>query len=371
MFFFYQFIITFLLLFSPLIFFYRIFKQKEDLNRFKEKYGIPSKKRGEGKLIWFHGASVGELLSIIPIIYTYEKNKNIKHILVTSSTLSSSKIIKKFSFKKTTHQFYPIDHTFINNKFLKYWKPNLAVFVESEIWPSMFKNLGKKKIPLVLLNARLTIKTFKRWMLISNFAQKIFNEIKIAFPQNHETKLFLQKLYKNKIKFIGNLKYIEKKNNNLNKLNYKLKLELKKKKLWIASSTHPNEEMFCAKAHMELKKRYKKLLTIIIPRHIHRTNEIIRGLKDLSLKVTTHSSNPKNLKDIDIYVVDTFGETEKFYKLSSSVFLGGSIIERGGQNPLEAARYGAKILHGPNIDNFKDVYRLLNSLNISKKNKVT
>ena len=129
----YQLIISLLLLISPLIIFYRISKNKEDPKRYKEKFAITSKKRLKGKLIWFHGASVGELLSIIPLIKNYEKNKRINQILITSSTLSSSKVLKKFKFKKTVHQFYPIDHFLLTNKFLKFWKPNLAVFIESEI----------------------------------------------------------------------------------------------------------------------------------------------------------------------------------------------------------------------------------------------
>ncbi len=135
----------------------------------------------------------------------------------------------------------------------------------------------------------------------------------------------------------------------------------------VASSTHTSEELFCAKAHILLRKKVKNLITIIIPRHIHRSKEIISEIKNLDLKVSHHSAKPKSLKNTDIYIVDTFGETKKFHKLSCSVFLGGSVIDKGGQNPLEATRFGAKILHGPNTDNFRDVYKLLKSLKISKK----
>ena len=367
MFFFYQIILTILIAASPLIIIFRIFKNKEDKKRFIEKFGIPSEIRKKGKTIWFHGASVGEILSIIPLIKKYEKNNSIKQILLTSSTLSSSKVIKKFKLKKTIHQFYPIDHFFFTDKFLVYWKPSLAIFVESEIWPCMFRNLRNKNIPLILLNARLTQKTFDRWIKIKNFSENIFNKITIAFPQNIETKKFLSRLNIKKLKIIGNLKFSESNFENFNKIPNKLNLEFKKRKVWIASSTHKNEEIFCAKSHIELKKKIKNLLTIIIPRHVHRTKEIVKEIKDLNLNVTCHSNKSHNLKNIDIYIVDTFGETKKFHRLGSSVFLGGSVIKRGGQNPLEAARFGAKILHGPSTDNFKDVYRLLKSLNISKK----
>ena len=367
MFFFYQIILTLALPLSPFIILLRILKNKEDKKRFTEKFSISSKERRNGKLIWFHGASVGEILSIIPIIKNYEKKKSINQILITSSTLSSYKVLEKYKFKKTIHQFYPIDHIYFTNKFLKYWRPNLAIFIESEIWPCMYKNIYNYNIPLILLNARLTKKTFNRWIKIKQFSKSIFNKILIAYPQNIETKNFLKKINPQKIKILGNLKFAQNNEEIQNKIVDKLKLEFNKKKIWVASSTHKNEEIFCAQAHLELKKRVKNLLTIIIPRHVHRVKDIILEIESLNLKTACHSNKPKNLRNIDIYIVDTFGETNKFHKIGSSVFLGGSIIKRGGQNPLEAARYGARILHGPNTDNFKDIYKLLKSFKISKK----
>ena len=367
MFFVYQIFLSFLLLISPLIIFYRVIKKKEDRKRFIEKFSFPTKKKQSGKLIWFHGASVGEILSIIPIIKYYERKKNINQILITSSTLSSSKIINKFKFKKVIHQFYPVDYFFFTNNFLNYWKPKIAIFVESEIWPCMFKNISERKIPLILLNARLTKKTFKRWLNFKKFAKSVFQKITIAYPQNNETKHYLKQIGKINLNKIGNLKFCENYNEISNRIDKKLYLEFKKKKIWVASSTHKGEELFCAKAHVEIKKKFKKVITIIIPRHVHRSGEIISEIENLNLKVVSHSLKPKKLDNVDIYLVDTFGETDKFHKIGSSVFLGGSVIKRGGQNPLEAARQGARILHGPNTDNFRDVYKLLKSLGISKK----
>ena len=367
MFFIYQLILTLLIFLSPFIIIFRIFKNKEDKKRFLEKFSLPTKKYRDGNLIWFHGASVGEILSIVPLIKNYERNKSIKQILVTSSTLSSSKVLSKYNFKKTIHQFYPIDHMYFTKKFLNYWKPKIAIFIESEIWPCMYKEINEKNIPLILLNARLTKKTFKRWMKIKFFSKKIFDRIKVIFPQNKETKYFLKKISRSKIKFLGNLKFSEIQDKKLIELNRKLKIEFKKNKIWIASSTHKGEEIFCVKAHLELKKKFKNLITIIIPRHIHRTQDIINDIQKLNLKVVLHSNKIKTLQNVDIYLVDTFGETKKFHNLGSSVFLGGSIINRGGQNPLEAARTGSRILHGPYTGNFKDIYNLLKKLKISKK----
>ena len=369
MFLFYQIILSLLLIISPFIIIYRIFKKKENKSSLKEKFGFPSKKRGNGNLIWFHGSSVGEIISAIPIIRKYEKNKNIKKILITSSTLSSSKILKNLNLKKTIHQFYPVDHFFFSSKFLNYWQPSAAIFLESEIWPSMFRSIKKNKIPLILLNARITQKTFNRWYKIKSFSNSIFNLIDIAYPQNLETKIFLKKLDVKHIRSIGNLKFIDNDQHRYNKIDKNLFSQFKNHEIFIAASTHDKEELFAAKVHKILKKKKKNLITIIIPRHINRVGQIINDIKSLDLNVITHSSKNKKLKDKDIYIVDTFGESKKFYKISTSVFLGGSIVNKGGQNPLEPARFGAKILHGPNVDNFKEVYKYLDNLKISKKVK--
>ena len=367
MFFLYQILILILLLFSPLIIIFRILKGKEDKKRFKEKFCFPSKKKYTGNLIWFHGSSVGELLSIVPLVYELEKNYSIKQILITSSTLSSAEIFKKFKFKKTVHQFFPIDAIFYSYKFLNYWKPTIAIFLESEIWPGIFKVLTQKKIPLLLLNARITKKTFNKWKHIKNFSNSVFKNISKAYPQNNETLNYLKKLNVSKIKIIGNLKFINNEQDKLIKLDKDLLKNLRNKKVWCASSTHSGEEIICSKVHLNLKKKYKNLLTIIIPRHVHRVNKIVKEINDLELNVVLHSSKPKNLKRTDIYLVDTYGETKKFYNSSNVVFMGKSLIGKGGQNPLEPARHGAAVLHGPNIDNFSDTYKLLDSLKITHK----
>ena len=371
MFYIYQFLLSIIIILSPLIVILRILKNKEDKIRFKEKFCFFSKKRGHGKLVWFHGASVGEIMSVLPIINEFEKNKLIDRILITTSTLSASKIVEKIKFQKVVHQFFPIDHIFFSKKFLNFWKPNLAIFIESEIWPSMFKNLKKRNIPLILLNARITSKSFNRWSKIKKFSESIFNLISVAYPQNNETKFFLKKLNVKSIKLIGNLKFIQNKklSKNSNKKEKNLFKQFKKYKTLVAASTHPTEEILAAKTHLLLKKKNKNFITVIIPRHVHRTNEIISELKKLKLEIVVHSSKNKNLNNKDIYIVDTFGESKKFYKIASTVFVGGSMINRGGQNPLEPARYGTKILHGPNVGNFKEIYDYLNFLKISSKVK--
>ena len=367
MFFLYQIIITITLIFSPLIIFFRILKKKEDKKRYKEKFCFPSKKRISGNLIWFHGSSVGELLSILPLVQELEKNKSINQILITTSTLSSAQIFKKFNFKKTVHQFFPIDSIFFSYKFLNYWKPTIAIFIESEIWPSIFKIINKKKIPLTLLNARITKKTFDKWRHVKKFSNSVFQNISIAYPQNEETYNYLKKLNISKVKKIGNLKFFNNQQSKFTKLDKIFLKNINLKKVWCASSTHPGEEIICANTHVKLKKKYKNLLTIIIPRHIHRVSKIVDEIKGLDLNIVLHSSKPKKLNNTDIYLVDTYGETKKFYQSSNIVFMGKSISGNGGQNPLEPTNLGSTVLYGPHVDNFKDTYKLLNKLKIAYK----
>ena len=366
MLFFYQISLILLIFLSPFIILFRILKKKEDKLRFIEKFGLFTKKRKLGNIIWFHVSSVGELMSIIPLLYHYENKQKIDQILVTTNTLSSANIIKKYKFKKTIHQFFPIDSIFISQKFLNYWKPKIAIFVESEIWPGIFYSLSKKKIPIVLLNARITEKTYKRWYSLKNFSYSIFKNIAGSYPQNYESIKYLTKLKVKNIKYIGNLKFSENPYDKKDILNKKIKLKFKNYNYWVAASTHYNEEIICATAHKILKNKIRNLITIIIPRHINRTNEIISKIINLDLNVIRHSAKVKNLDKSDIYLVDSYGESRKFYEIAKTVFLGGSLTSRGGQNPLEAARYGAKILHGKNIKNFEDIYKYLKKLNFTK-----
>ena len=362
----YRFLINIILILSPLIIIFRILKKKESLKRFKEKLCLPTRKRNKGNLVWLHGASVGELNSIIPLIYKFEKNDQINQILVTSNTLSSSEIMKYYKFKKLTHQFFPIDSNFMTKNFLNYWKPSCAFFIDSEVWPNMICNLSKKKIPIVLLNGRITKKTYNRWKLYNSFAKFIFKKFDLCLASSKDSFKFLKKLGVNNLKLVGNLKFTKFKNEK-DLINKKLKKFIKSKKVWCASSTHESEEIFCGKIHNILKKKYNNLLTIIIPRHVHRAKLIQKNLENLGLKVHIHSSKIKIKNNLDVYLVDKFGLTKSFYQNTKNVFLGGSLINHGGQNPIEAIRYGCNILHGPNISNFDEIYNLTEELKVSHK----
>ena len=362
----YRLLINFVLLISPIIIFFRLIKKKESFFRFGEKFNFFSKKRIKGKLIWFHGASVGEILSVIPLIENLENDKKIDQILVTSSTLSSAKVFERFKFKKTSHQFFPVDTNLITENFLNYWQPSLAIFIDSEIWPNMLLNIKKKSIPAILLNARITSKSFKRWKKFGNFSEEIFNCFTKALVCNNETFKYLKYFKLKNIRFIGNLKFSEKKKEKI-LVPKKIQNFFSKKVFWTAGSTHRGEEIFCINTHLELKKKYKNLVSIIIPRHANRREEIISIIKDNNLKFHCHASKKNISNQTEIYLVDTYGETSLFYKISKIVFMGGSLVNHGGQNPLEASRLGCKIVNGPNTKNFKDIYKLLQKLKISKK----
>ena len=360
----YEFIGLFIVILSPIIISFRVITGKEDPKRFLEKFCFYKNIQNTRKTIWFHGASIGEIKSIIPIIISLEKNKKIKKILLTSSTTSSASLIKNYKFKKTTHVFFPIDTNYLTIKFIRYWKPQIALFIDSEIWPNMFKNLNKNKIPIILLNARITKKSFHRWRKFPNFSKNIFSKISLAMPQNTETIKYLKTLGVKKIKIAGNLKYV---GQSKKKIDVNTRTLFKNRLIFCAASTHYNEELFIGKIHKELKLKYNNLLTIIIPRHINRSNSIIKELENIDLKIITRSSKQKISKSTDIYIADTYGETSKFYGLSNITFLGGSLVPHGGQNPLEPARMGSYILHGPNIQNFKEIYIMLSKLNVSSK----
>ena len=363
MYFFYNILTNIAIIISPIIIIYRIVKGKEDIKRVGEKFCIYSKKKSNKK-VWIHAASVGELMSIVPVIRKLEKNKKIKNILLSTSTTSSAKIFNKLKLKKTSHIYFPLDNNFIVKRFINYWQPGLAIFIDSEIWPNMFRNLHIKDIPIIIMNARITKRSFNKWQIFPNFAKHVFGKITLALPQNLDTLKYLTSLKVRDIKTAGNLKYYNQKDNH----DYSKKLlknKFKDFKVWCAASTHFNEEILIGNLHKKLKRKERKLITIIIPRHVSRTNEIKETLNKIDLNCILHSSNEKIKKDTDIYLVDSYGETSKFYNLANISFVGGSIIKHGGQNPLEPARLGNYIISGPNVKNFKEIYTFLSKLKMS------
>ncbi len=356
-----------------ILIFLRKLNKKEDKLRYKEKIFSSSfnvKRRKNKKLIWFHAASIGELKSIIPIIKYLNKNNYKYDFLITTTTLSSSNLTRD-EFKSTNnihHRFLPIDVHFIIKRFLKMWRPDVIFLVDSEIWPNLILLASKKKIPLGLINARITNKTFKKWNFFSNTAKKIFYLFDFCLASNLETKKYLQSFNARNIFYKGNLKFFKKKMSRRKFLNDKY---LKKNRFWLAANTHNGEEISCINAHIKLKKEFKSLVTIIAPRHIHRSNKIKKLCEKFNLNTQVLDKNDLILSKKEVIIINSFGVLTNYYRHAKSVFIGKSILKRfekdGGQSPIEAAMCGCKIYHGPYIYNFKEVYNILNKKKFSNQ----
>ena len=373
MYFWYRFFTYLFYPFAPIYLYFRKIRKKEDSISYREKLSKIEISREEGFLIWFHVASVGEAMSILPLIESCMEEKKINKILLTSITLSSGKILKKrFNQNaKVIHQFLPLDISVWTNKFLEHWKPNLSIFIDSEIWPNLISQISEKKIPLLLINARITKKSFKRWKLITSFAKKIFEKFDLCMVSNKESENFLKILGAKNIKNYGNLKFSNIKNDLNKKLDSDFFNKIKNRKIWCAASTHPTEEILCARSHLKIKESYNNILTIIIPRHIDRIEKIRKELSNLNLKIVLYSKLDQIDINTDILLIDTYGEASIFYNISKYVFVGKSTIKSlimdSGQNPIEPARLGCKIFHGPNVSNFVEIYEYLRTLGVTKQ----
>ena len=372
MYFWYRFFTYLFYPFAPIYLYFRKIRKKEDSISYREKLSKIEISREEGFLIWFHVASVGEAMSILPLIESCMEEKKINQILLTSITLSSGKILKKrFNQNaKVIHQFLPLDISVWTSKFLEHWKPNLSIFIDSEIWPNLISQISEKKIPLLLINARITKKSFKRWKLIISFAKKIFEKFDLCIVSNKESENFLKILGAKNIKNYGNLKFSNIKNDLNKKLDSDFFNKIKNRKIWCAASTHPTEEILCARSHLKIKESYNNILTIIIPRHIDRIEKIRKELSNLNLKIVLYSKLDQIDINTDILLIDTYGEASIFYNISKYVFVGKSTIKSlimdSGQNPIEPARLGCKIFHGPNVSNFVEIYEYLKTLGVTK-----
>jgi 3-deoxy-D-manno-octulosonic-acid transferase len=342
----------------------RILRKKECPLRYKEKLGVSLKNRNNGYLIWFHCSSIGELKSIFPIIDHYLKKSQ---ILVTTSTLGSNEVFQKkyYNTKNIIHQYAPIDSPQIVKKFFKKWNPNIIFFTESEIWPNQIFYAKNKNIPIILLNARISNKSFIKWKLIKSSMNKILNCFDLILCQSNESADYFNYFETNNVKILGNLKFVV--SENFENENKEENLNLQKKLIFIALSTHPTEEEFCIRIHESLKSQYPNLLTIIIPRHINRIPEIQKIITSTKLNFLIAESLDNFENNTDILIINSYGNTKKILKSSKYVFIGGSLVNHGGQNPIEVAYNNALIFHGPYVHNFTEIYDLLNKENIAFK----
>ena len=351
----------------------RILIKKEDPNRYKEKIFVSHfnvNKSKNLKLLWFHTASIGEFKSIIPLIKEICSQRKDYEILVTTNTLSSSIIAQKElkKFNNIQHRFMPFDVNYLIDNFINKWKPEKIFLVDSEIWPNLILKIKEKKIPLALLNARLTRRSFNKWSMFNKTAKKIFSAFSLCLCANKETEGFLEEFDAKNVKYEGNLKLIDKiDKKQLKSINSEI---LSNSRFWVAASTHDEEDLLCIKTHVELKKEFKDIITIIIPRHLDRVKKIKDLSLNMNLKTQILNDNEKIKQSKDIIIINSFGVLQKYFCHAKSVFIGKSTIKRlkndGGQNPIDAAKLGCKIYHGPYVYNFKEIYDFLEKNKISK-----
>ncbi|MEN8236100.1 MAG: 3-deoxy-D-manno-octulosonic acid transferase [Pseudomonadota bacterium] len=339
-------------LLQPLIFWIikrRISNSKEEPQRIQERYGEATKKRPQGQLIWIHAASIGESRSILILIERLLRCYPHWHILVTTHTMTSARVMAKHLPPRAMHQYIPYDHLQWVTRFIDYWNPSLVLWVESELWPTFLTTLGQRKIPVILVNGRLSQRAFQQWSKLKSLSSVVFSQFTCCLTQSKEDAQRFQSLGANNVHITGNLKFaahpLE-----INDMELQtLKNATKDRPVWLAASTHPGEEELVACAHRQLKKNLPNALCIIVPRHPARSEAILELLTDKGLYTTTRSEQEQLEKITEVYLADTLGELGLFYKLAPVAFIGGSLVPIGGHNLIEAAQLNCAIIHGPHM----------------------
>lgn len=328
---------------------------KEDVKRFNERVGRPTKPRPAGRLIWLHGASVGESISMLPLINRLLEIYPDAHVMVTTGTTTSAEVMAKRLPERAFHQYLPIDNPVFAARFIRHWQPTIALWFESEFWPGMLSTIKRRNIPLILINGRISNKSFKRWQQFDFVIKEILDCFTACLGQSEEDAYRLRALGAKDAMCLGNLKYAglpipvdeEKKK--------EIQDEIGERPVWLVSSTHSDEEAKIGRYLKELSAKHEGLLTIIAPRHPTRGVEIRDILQDkYQLKTALRSANEKIQPGTEVYIADTIGEMGIWYELCPIVFIGGSLIPHGGQNFMEPSRCRDAVIVGPHMHNFTD-----------------
>ena len=330
-------------------------KGKEDPARTSERRGVASLPRPSGSLIWLHAASVGESASVMPLIERLQRDMPEVNILLTTGTVTSARLCEQKLTGKACHQYVPVDRGAWVSRFLDHWKPDLALWVESEFWPNLLYQLKKRNTPAVLVNARMSVKSYDRWMKAPRTARKLLGCFDMCLAPDHTMADRLHDFDVDQITITGNLKDasppLPADENEL----VDMAKSIGSRPVWIAASTHPGEEALAEHVHEHLLPDLPELLTIIAPRHPDRGDEIVQGLRQGGNDVAQRSRGDNITPHTEFYVADTMGELGLIYRLADVVFVGGSLVPHGGQNLREPARLRSAILHGPYISNFARV----------------
>lgn len=328
---------------------------KEDLERFNERLGRPQLPRPQGRLIWFHGASVGESVSMLPLIHTLLAADPALHIMVTTGTRTSAEIMAKRLPERAFHQYIPVDTPRFTSAFLDHWQPDLVLWFESDFWPSMLSGIKARQIPLLLVNGRISDRSFRRWMQFRYIIKEILGCFSLCLGQSQQDADRLQQLGAPQSLCLGNLKYaglplpVDADNLRL------LRQQIGNRPLWLISATHDDEENQIGAYLPALAQSIPHLLTIIAPRHPERGQTIADTLhRNYNLNVALRSQQQPITPQTDVYIADTIGEMGLWYTLSPLSFIGGSLIPHGGQNFMEPARMHNAVITGPHMHNFTD-----------------
>ncbi len=352
----YRFVTRYLGFLINIYLYYRLLKGKEDKLRFSERFGRTKISRPKGALLWFHAASIGESVSILPLINKISgKYSNLK-ILVTTGTITSSKVMANRLPKNAIHQFVPVDKLSAVKKFLNHWRPDLAFCVESELWPNLVIETARTGCPLILLNGRMSSSSHKNWLKYKGISSQILSKFSACLVQTEDDKTRFTELGANEVIVCGNLKYDAPALPGNPQEVGDLISQIAGRPSWVAASTHNGEEEKILRIHKKLKNRFPDLLTILVPRHPKRGKEIVNLIKDNDLTYAKRADKDKIIPYTDIYLVNTIGEIGTIYRSSGIVFMGGSLVNHGGQNPLEPARLDCAILTGEHFFNFKEIY---------------
>jgi len=330
---------------------------KEDRARRGERYGRPSRPRPVGPLIWVHAASVGETNAVAPLVHEL-LNSEI-NVVLTTGTVASANVATRVFGDTVTHQYVPLDLRPAVRRFLGHWDPDLAVFVESEVWPMTILELNAHRIPQVLINGRLSDRSFAAWQRRPHLAEVLFEKFAHVVAQSDEDGDRFQMLGARPVTVSGNLKADAVPPRVDERALAMLSAQLQGRPVWAAISTHPGEEKLAAEVHMILRDRHPGLLTIIVPRHPDRSSRIVSELAELQLTVARRTTGEAIPQSADILLGDTIGEIGLYLRLSEIAFLGRSMTAQGGQNPLEPAMLGTAILSGRNVQNFRESYQKL------------
>jgi 3-deoxy-D-manno-octulosonic-acid transferase len=344
---------------APLLLAWRTRHGKEEPDRHPERYGIASAPRPPGFLIWFHAASVGEANSALPVIEAIAKERPEVCILLTTGTVTSARLARQRLPKGAMHQYVPLDRQGYMARFLDYWRPDLAVLVESEIWPNLVLETKARNVPLLLINGRMSSSSFKAWRRRPGLSRPIFSAFDLVLAQNDSLAERFAQLGASDARDAGNLKADAPPPPVDQASKRRLASAVSGRPLWLAASTHPGEDEVIATAHSMIKQALPNLLTIIVPRHPERGALITEQIKGEGLSAARRSQGALPQSGTDVYVADTIGELGLFYALVPVAFIGGSLVPHGGQNPVEAIKLGAAVLTGPNWKNFTDSYTRL------------